>query len=33
MISTYDVCRKFIDKHKYMEERVIKVWGFRKHIT
>ena len=32
-ISTNDVCRKLIDKHKYMEERVIKVWDFHKHIT
>ena len=33
MILTNDVCRKLIDKHKYMEERVIKVWDFHKHIT
>ena len=33
MISTNDAYHKLIEKHKWMEERVIKIWGFRKPIT
>ena len=33
MISTNDVYYKLIDKHKWMEERVIKVLSFRMPIT
>ena len=33
MISTNDAYHKLIYKHRWMEERVIKIWGFRKPIT
>ena len=33
MISTNDAYHKMIDKHKWMEEKVLKIWGFRKPIT
>ena len=33
MISINDAYQKMIDKHNWMEERVTKIWGFRKPIT
>ena len=33
MISTNDASHKLIDKHRWMEERVTKIWGFHKPIT
>ena len=33
MISTNDVCHKFIDKHKWIEARVINIWGFHTPIN
>ena len=33
MISTNDIDHKLIDKHKWMEERVIKIWDFHKPFT
>ena len=33
MTSTNVASHKLIDKHKWLEERVIKIWGFHKPIT
>ena len=33
MISTIVAYHKFIDKHKWLEEKVINIWGFHKPIT
>ena len=33
MISTNVVYHTLINKHKWLEERVIKIWGFHKPIT
>ena len=33
MISTNVAYHKLIDKHKWLEEKVIKIWGFHKPIT
>ena len=33
MISVNVAYHKLIDKHKWLEERVIKIWGFHKPIT
>ena len=33
MISINFAYQKLINKHKWLEERVIKIWGFRKPIT
>ena len=33
MISTNATYHKWIDKHKWMEERVIKIWDFCKPIV
>ena len=32
MVSTNDAYHKLTDKHKCIEERVIKIWGFHKPI-
>ena len=32
MISTNYAYHKLIDKHRWMEEMVIKIWSFHKHI-
>ena len=32
MISSNDAYHKLIDKHKWMEERVIKIWDFHKPV-